>query len=171
MPYPYLYHATRKANLPSIQQYGLLTRYYGVIHGSMEVHPPKPAIYLARDPNSNNLHGDLFDGSPLVVFKIATAQLDPNEMWPDDAIYSAYAEEYVFHSGDVPQIARAFGLSNRVEAKEMLNRLNSATDDQLPLLMKPCWRWYLKWRQGGEVAYTADIPASAIADVRDYDTD
>lgn len=164
MPYPFLYHATRKANLPSIRQNGLLTRHYGAVHGGMDIHPPKPAIYLARGRSSNNLHTSLFDGTPLVVLKIDATKLDPNEMWPDDAIYTAFANEEVFTTAR--QVAQAFGL-DLPQAKELLERLENASEDELPLLLKPCWRWYLSWKRGGEVAYTADIPPSAIVGVRD----
>ncbi len=160
----YLHHATRKANVASIEQHGLLTRHYGEVHGGMEIHPPKPAVYLARDRRSNNLHRDLFDGAPLVVLTIDTSSLDLQEMWPDDALYTAFGHEEVFTTAR--QVARAFDLS-LPNAKDLLVRLEDARDDALPLLLKPCWSWYLSWRRGGEVAYTADIPASAIVKVQD----
>lgn len=164
-PFPYLYHVTRESNLESILRDGLKTSHYGSVHGEMDIHPPEPAIYLSRRAKSNNLHSDLFDGSKLVILKITTQHLDPTEAWPDDAIYSMFSDEYVF--ANASQVAAAFGI-DRLQGKEMLSRLENASDADLPLMLKPVWNWYLKWRPGGEIAYTKDIPASAIVSRIEY---
>lgn len=164
IPVPYLYHATRAANLETIRAEGLLTRFYGAVHGGMDLHPPKPSLYLSRKPRSDNLHTALFDGL-VVVLKIDTRHLDANEMWPDDMIYDLWADEEVLTTP--ASVAKALGIT-RQEASEVLETMAQTADAALPLVMKPFWRWYLMWRKGGEVAYTADIPPEAIIDVQPF---
>lgn len=164
VPVPFLYHATRESNLDAILSQGLLTRFYGAVHGSMDIHPPKPALYLSRKAVSDNLHSNLFS-EPVVILKIDTGLLDPNEFWPDDFIYDLWGDEEILTSPAVA--ARALGV-DRTEAVELLGKMEEAPDTALPALMKPFWRWYLMWRNGGEVAYTADIPPSAIVGKKSY---
>lgn len=160
-----LYHATSATNLDSIKAHGILTKYYGEIHGTTETHPPKPAIYLSREQPSNNLHTRLFERGEVVVLQIDFTRLDPNELWPDDFIYKLFEEEEILQTPG--QVAKAFGVTIR-EGEVLLENLNNAMPDELVLLLKPLWKWYLSIRSGGEVAYTADIPSSAILSVRNY---
>jgi hypothetical protein len=143
IPFPFLYHATRESNVASIKKYGLLSRYYGVVHGEMDMHPPKPAIYLSRARKSNNLHSDLFN-EPVIVLKIDTRFLDHNELWPDDFIYDLWANEDILTTPR--DISRALGITPD-EANALKVQLDHATDEQIPMLLKPFWRWYLVWRR------------------------
>ncbi len=158
-----LYHATRSSNLDAILKEGLLARFWGAVHGGMEIHPPKPAVYLSRSRDSDNLHTSLFDGGPVVIIAVDASRLDEAECWPDDAIYQAFAEERILTTPR--QVSAAFGVGSR-EARSILARLENARDEELPALLKPCWRWYLESRDGGEVAYTADVPPDAIVGYR-----
>jgi hypothetical protein len=162
---PYLYHVTRATNLASIREGGLESSRHGEVHGSMDVRPPRPAVYLSRKPSSDNLHANLFDGSPLVVLCIAMDDLDANEMWPDDFIYDRVAEGGILATPAA--VARALGCEQET-ARQVHAAIEAGTDETLPEVLKQFWNWYLNHRQGGEVAYTADIPASAIVSVREF---
>jgi hypothetical protein len=160
-----LYHVTRASNLASICERGLDASRYGEVHGSMDVRPPRPAIYLSRKPTSDNLHANLYDGSPLVVLCVAMDALDDTEMWPDDFIYDRVADGDLL--GTVGSVRKALGCDLET-ARGIHADIEAATDETLPEVLKPFWSWYLGHRQGGEVAYTADIPATAIVSVQDY---
>jgi RNA:NAD 2'-phosphotransferase (TPT1/KptA family) len=41
-----MFHVTKKSNLDSIKRHGIQTKRHGEIHGSMEISPPSPAIYI-----------------------------------------------------------------------------------------------------------------------------
>jgi hypothetical protein len=159
MPIPYLYHATSQKNLPAIQRDGLLTRFYGTIHGGMDTHPPKPAIYLARGIKSNNLNTELFKHGPIVVLKIDAQHLNVDEIYPDDAIYDLVTEGEIFNTAR--SIATALGCP-LPHAHAILEQIENGDETTFPLILKPFWRWYLQWRRGGEIAYTADIPPALI---------
>ncbi|MCE6958493.1 hypothetical protein LAZ40_05445 [Cereibacter sphaeroides] len=164
VPVPFLYHATRASNLGAILAEGLRVRHHGAVHGGMDLSPPKPAIYLSRKPASDNLHAGLFT-EPVVVLRIDTSGLDPDEMWPDDFIYGLWAEGEILSSAAA--VAKAAGVS-RPEGERILEGLEATEDAMLPLALKPFWRWYLLHRKGGELAHTADIPPEAILGVRHY---
>lgn len=165
MPIPFLYHATSESNIPAIERDGLLTRFYGAVHGGMDIHPPKPAIYLARGAKSNNLNTELFNRGPVVVLKIDAARLDQQNMYPDDKIYDLVTEGEIL---DTPlSIVKALGCSLD-QAKFILQEIEEGDDTSFPMILKPFWRWYLLWRRGGEIAYTADIPPSAIVGKKVY---
>ena len=160
----YLYHATKQSNIDSIMQNGLQTKYYGAVHGSMDIHPPLPAIYLSRKPASDNLNSNMWT-EPAVVLKIDFAQLDTDQMWPDDFIYDAFANEEILTTPN--SVMKALGV-DKATAIDIFEQLTNASDEQLPELLKPFWFWYLTHRKGGEVAYTADIPPTAIVGQRPH---
>jgi len=161
---PFLYHATRGANWPSIQKHGLLTRFWGSIHGKMDYYPPIPVIYMARGRNSNNLHASLFDDGPVIVVKIDRSLLDEDEFYPDDALGYAFAEGAALTTR--AEIARAYGVPIKA-AVAMMETLEAVTDEKLMQTLKPTWAWYLRSRMGGEISYSKDIPAKAIVDVKE----
>lgn len=159
MPVPYLYHATSETNRPAIEREGILTRFYGSIHGGMDLHPPKPAVYLSRNRKSNNLHTELFTRGPVIVLKIDAMGLDRGEIYPDDFFYELVTEGQLFTTPN--SIAKALDCPAD-HAKAILAQIETGDDQSLPLILKPFWRWYLKWKRGGEIAYTADIPPDLI---------
>lgn len=156
-----LYHATNIERVDSILQYGLQTKYYGAIHGEMEIHPPVSVIYLSRNETSNNLHVELFN-SEVVVLKISTEGLDLDSFYPDDFIYNMFANEEIIKTAR--QVEKALMVSP-LEAKKIFKELINATDEDLPNLLKPFWSYYLAHPLGGEVAYTQDIPAKNILEI------
>lgn len=164
-PVPYLYHVTPRSNLDSILEVGLRTRHCGDVHGEMDMHPPLPAIYLSRKEISDNLHTELFTRGELVVLKIDASRLEAEYTWPDDFIYDMFAQEEFLQT--TAQVATAFGV-DKPAAKQLLALLNDAPDELLPGFLKPCWPWYLASRNGGEIAYTADIGPDCIVEHRPY---
>jgi hypothetical protein len=166
MPVEFLYHVTRRANLAAILEHGLQTRFYGAVHGSCDIHPPRPAVYLSRKPLSDNLHCSLFDGSPLVVLRIDASRLESSQMWPDDFVYGPVSEGDMLESTSA--VARALGISRR-QAREVFDRIEEASEEDMPEVLQPFWRWYLTLEEGGEVAYTADVPPGAILAAAPYE--
>lgn len=164
-PVPYMFHATKASNLSSIRKHGLQTKFYGSVHGMMDIHPPKDAIYLSRHHKTDNLHTGLFEDGPVVVLKIDTRVIDVNEVWPDDFIYFRWTNGELLEDEDA--IAKALGITHQ-EASEVLENMMQATDHMMPLVFQPFWRWYLMWNHGGEIAYTTDIPPEAIIDITPY---
>lgn len=131
----------------------------------MEIHPPKPAVYLSRYSKSNNLNTELFNRGPVIVLKIDASGLDQDEIYPDDFLYDLVIEGELFETARSITTALKCPLS---QAKIVLDQIETADTKSLPLVMQQFWRWYLKWPRGGEIAYTADIPPSMIIDVQPY---
>lgn len=165
-PLSVMYHVTPRSNVESIMAEGLKTSFYGTVHGEMEVRPPRAAIYLSRKSLSDNLNTRLSQMEPLVVMQIDARKLDPSEVWPDDFLYDLFAEGD--RLSNVHEVAQAFGL-DKPAASALLKRLDRASSKDLPLLLQACWPWYLQLDQGGEVAYTADIPKALITGCFEYD--
>jgi hypothetical protein len=164
-PVPFLYHVTPKKNLASIQKAGLQVRYYGEIHGEMDIHPPVPCIYLSRKPRSDNLNTNITNHGDLVVLKIDASKLNEINIWPDDFVYEMFSNEEILATAG--SVAKALSIS-KPEAKAIFDQLQNAKDSDLPALLKPFWKWYLMLRKGGEIAYSANIPPAAILAVSDY---
>ena len=165
MPINHLYHATSESNLSSIRLNGLQTKFYGDVHGGMEIHPPKPAIYLSRKPKSDNLHTELANRGKIVVLQINAIGLDPNEFYPDDLLYDLVAEGEILSSArNIAQALRC----DAAKAMKIFNQIEQADAESLPIILKPFWKWYLQWKNGGEVAYTANIPPELIVNVRPF---
>lgn len=165
LPVPYLYHATRESSVESILKNGLMVKYFGAIHEDSELHHRKTgAIYLSRKNKSGNLPENLFS-EPVVVLKIDTDYLDPRYIWPDDYFYTLWEKGEIFF--DTNGIGLILGI-NHTDAEDLYGEMLAATDQTLPFLLRPFWRWYLMSDDGGEIAYTKDISPNAVISVDKY---
>lgn len=163
---PFLYHATKKSNLKSILNKGLLASCFGDIHGEMSIRPTKPGVYLSRHHTSNNLNSNLFQsGEEIVIIKIRTSNINPDDIYPDDALFVAFGQEDIFE--DEEELRAIFNLPEE-EARQLLELLCECQDADLANLMRPLWGWYLKVH--GEISVSCDIPASNIVSVTGYET-
>lgn len=160
------FHATRTVNLPSIMREGILPEYCGCIHGAMEIRPPEPTVYLSREPQSNNLHtGLLSNGAAVVVLKISPQAVDWNGVWPDDAMFSAFAQELLFVDAD--EISETFNAPIE-EAQGFLDALTALEAENLANALKPFSRWYLA--EHGEISLNLGITPAHIIEARDFTT-
>lgn len=164
LPSP-LRHATLASNVQSIMSEGIDPRRWGAVHGGMDVHAAVPCVYLAQASQSNNLHASLFAGgaSAVVVIDVDAACLDPESFMPDDALYVLWERGEIFEDAD--EMVEELEIAKEL-AERYLSLLESASDEDLPLLLKPLWRWHFE--REGELAYSGNVPPSAILSVRRY---
>lgn len=165
---PKLFHVTQRSRLKSILRSGLIRRHHGEIHGSMEIRPQEPTVYLSRHDRSNNLNTRLFDeapGNPLVILEVDSRFIKKDRIYPDDALFVLFGQEDIFEDAD--EVSEQLGVDIG-RAAELLDHWEDQTNDKLAAEMKDLWPWYLS--EHGEISVAQDIPARAITAVRDYET-
>lgn len=156
-----LYHVTKKENLESIKQNGLLKAY----HLKQSQYPDTTsgeAIYLSTNMNGNNLPINLYSHD-LISLEIDLSSLSLSLIRPDDGIYWAYGHEEMFVEDDLDEVRSAFGLSTNEEAMSKLEILEELEDHELVDAFKDLGMWYLN--QEGEIAYLGDIDFNLIKEV------
>lgn len=167
-----LYHATRAANLPSIQEDGLRKSFCGNVHGACNVGPPEPCVYLSRLRSSNNLCTALFvdqesgEAHDVVVLEIDAARIDLSQAYCDDFLYDAWAEQTLL--ADPEDLSQELGISLDA-ASALFEAWDETPDAGLAAAMRPLARWYLN--RHGEIAYPSDVPSDAILAIHPYDPD
>jgi hypothetical protein len=163
---PQLFHATRRSSLRNILKFGLQRSRCGDIHGAMALRPPEDTVYLSKNASSNNLNTKLFDtGEEIVLLQIDPGFIDANKIYPDDALFCAFANEDVFE--DAEDVAKDLGMSTE-SAQHLLSHWESLDDKLLVQDMKKLWPWYLE--NHGEISVAQDVPASSIVCVRSYES-
>lgn len=158
-----MYHVTKKENLASIKEHGLLSSKYGDVHGSMNVTPPKPAVYLSIHKESNNLNSAL-RGHELVALKIDTSYLDTKRILVDDGFYHAFGDESVFY--EVEDTAYDLDIDDE-DAEILLDYMENLKDHEIMTKTRFLLGWYIS--EHGEVCYMGDIPPEAIVSFRDIE--
>lgn len=179
-PFPHLYHATRARNVEDIRARGLLSSFYGDVHGTMDYAPAGDSVYLSRHEFSSNLNMNLFtgsDGKPeeVVVLTIDASHLDPDLVFPDDSMLYAMDEQVIGEWEDETdeeraEIVRSFSERYGVSEAEGLEVIEACLRDGergYPHALKRIWPQLL--RVEGEVAYMGDVPPEAIVGVKPYD--
>ena len=155
----YMYHVTKEKNVNDIMASGLITRKYGEVHGTMEITPPSPAIYISDRPESNNLNTNL-SGNDLVSFKIDTSFIDIKNVYVDDGFYVAFGNEDVFE--DAEEVSESLQISIE-SASILLDYLESLQNDKIVIKTKFLLGWYIEHH--GELAITQNIPPEAIVEI------
>lgn len=165
--FKYLYHVTKESSVKSILKNGLLTNFYGNIHGKMEISPPEKTIYLSKNKKSGNLNSNLFiNDERLVVLEIDTKFINENLIYPDDGFWCGFADENFLV--DEFEVKSFFDIGIE-ESKNFLKYISSLNNKDLVNFTKPLWSFYLK--KEGEISISQDVHQSNIIKIYDYNSD
>lgn len=155
---PTMYHVTTRSRAEKILKEGLKVSHMGDIHGSMEVQPQEPVLYLSKFPNSNNLNTRLFElNEEIVSLEINPHFIDKNKIYPDDGMFAAIAMEALFE--DEEDIQDIFDIPYE-EAEILLAQCFNLTND-----MVKDWKIFAMWYliTEGEISVAHDLPKEAIS--------
>lgn len=154
---PNLYHITTESNAKSILKNGLIVSKMGENHGSMEVQPPQPMIYLSRHPNGNNLPCSLFDsGEKLVSLLIDPTCIVKNDIYPDDGMFAAIGNDDFLT--DVEDVLETLDISEN-DAEELVEATFKLSKDTVTE-WKDFACWYL--HKEGEISTPHNIDPKFI---------
>lgn len=154
---PALYHVTTQSNAEQILKHGLNVSHMGKNHGSMEIQPNKPMIYLSRFPNSNNLHSSLFDSNEILVsLEINPDCINVDAIYPDDGMFAAIGDEVFFET--IEDIKEALNIPEE-EAEAVYDQTFKMTKETIDE-WKDFACWYLHCE--GEISTPNNIEPAFI---------
>jgi hypothetical protein len=158
MELPEMFHVTTESSARKILEEGLLTKHMGKIHGSMEIQPQEPVVYISRLPNSNNLNTELYEtGEKIVSLRINPECIALDKIYPDDGMFAAIGNEDYFETAE--EIAEILEIPME-EAEYVYEKTYELSSDNVEHWK--CFSLFYLFSEG-EISVSHDIPKEYIS--------